>query len=199
MRHQVRNSAYAASGSCVRGHSELLCPRTWILLVFLLILSFTAPAYANCTSPTGVEGDIVYNAANNVPEVCTGSAWMAMGALNPAAGGSGCSNPAGVEGDIIYNGTFHILQYCDGDDWQAASGAGAAAATGCAAPTSCSNVGDVCSDGSIFAGFMFYGDTCKHVFVTDNNQSTSTQWKTTTGTDDINPDDHVDGQANHTN
>ena len=95
MRHQVRSSAYAASGSCVRGHSELLCPRMWILLFLLLILSFTTPAYAACTSPAGSEGDIVYNSANNVPEVCTGSAWMAMGALNPAAGAAGAAIPPG--------------------------------------------------------------------------------------------------------
>ncbi|WP_319231070.1 DUF1566 domain-containing protein [Draconibacterium orientale] len=57
---------------------------------------------------------------------------------------------------------------------------------------SCSNVGDVCTDGYIFAG-----DT--NLYVTDVDQSTGIQWKTSRGMDDINPDSDVDGQANHDN
>ena len=70
-------------------------------------------------------------------------------------------------------------------------------------PTSCPNVGDKCSDGSLFAGFLFYGATCKQVFVTDDNQSASSQWKTATGTNDITDPadryDEVDGQYNRDN
>ncbi|MCB9957164.1 MAG: DUF1566 domain-containing protein [Rhodospirillaceae bacterium] len=79
------------------------------------------------------------------------------------------------------------------------SGGGGGA--GCAAPTSCPSVGDVCSDGSLFAGFLAADDgSCRAIFVTDDNQSTSSQWKTAGGTNDItNPDDHVDGQYNRDN
>lgn len=63
-------------------------------------------------------------------------------------------------------------------------------------PSGCPNIGDVCSDGSIFAG-----DT--NLYVTDVNQSTGIQWKNppapTPAVDDINPDSNTDGQANHDN
>jgi uncharacterized protein DUF1566 len=75
-----------------------------------------------------------------------------------------------------------------------------AAGGGCTAPASCTNVGDVCSDGSLFAGFMLYGgDSCEALYVTDDNQSTSSQWKNALGTDDINPDSYIDGRANAAN
>ncbi len=70
---------------------------------------------------------------------------------------------------------------------------------GCTVPINCPNVGDVCSDGSIFAGFMLYGTSCESLYVTDNNQSTSSRWKTATGTDDISTDDYLDGKVNHAN
>lgn len=70
----------------------------------------------------------------------------------------------------------------------------------CTAPSGCTNVGDVCADGSLFAGFVVYSNsTCEPLFVTDNNQSTAIQWKTSTGTNDISTDDHVDGQVNAAN
>ena len=128
---------------------------------------------------------------------CNGTDWIAFGALNPSAGGSGCTNPDRGEGAVVYNNSFHVLQYCDGDDWRAVGGAVVGSGGGCAAPASCPNVGDVCADGSIFAGFTLYNNSsCEPLFVTDNNQSTSSQWKTSSGVDDISPDDHVDGAVN---
>ncbi len=59
----------------------------------------------------------------------------------------------------------------------------------------CSVAGEVCLDGSVFAGEI----NGAPLYVTDANQSTNIQWKTSTGTDDINPDSNTDGQANHDN
>ena len=137
---------------------------------------------------------------------CNGTDWIAFGALNPSAGGSGCTNPDRGEGAVVYNNSFHVLQYCDGDDWRAVGGT-VVGGGGCIAPASCPDVGDVCSDGSIFAGFMDYsvygGGSCKPLYVTDNNQSTASQWKTATGTNDITDPsgkvDAVDGQYNRDN
>lgn len=80
---------------------------------------------------------------------------------------------------------------------------------GCTAPASCTSVGDVCSDGSLFAGFMLYNGSCEPLYVTDNNQSTSSQWKAPppfappfSGNDIPNPVDQydaVDGQYNRDN
>lgn len=127
---------------------------------------------------------------------CNGTDWIAFGALNPSAGGSGCTNPDRAEGAVVYNNSFHVLQYCDGDDWKAVGGT-VVGGGGCAAPASCPNVGDVCADGSLFAGFMLYNKSfCEPLYVTDDNQSTASQWKNATGTDDISPDDHVNGKVN---
>lgn len=71
---------------------------------------------------------------------------------------------------------------------------------GCTAPASCTSVGDVCSDGSIFAGFMVYNNSsCEPLYVTDDNQGSAVQWKTSTGADDISVDDDVDGKTNVAN
>jgi len=67
----------------------------------------------------------------------------------------------------------------------------------CTTPPDCQNVGDVCADGSQFAGFMIYNtSTCEVLFVTDANQSTEIQWKTSQGINDIATDSHGDGKKN---
>jgi hypothetical protein len=191
--HKFRGGVNSSS----EGRSGCLRSCFPFVSAFFLFLAATAPAHADCTNPPGPESKIIYNGDQNVPQICTGNQWVALGVLNPAAGGAGCTNPSGPEGKVMYNGDIHKPQYCDGDDWVEMIGTIGTVAAGCGAPSSCSNIGDVCADGSLFAGFMFYGATCKQVFVTDNNQSLSSQWKNATGTDDISTDDHVDGQVNH--
>jgi hypothetical protein len=89
------------------------------ILFGLLILPWGDIARAACTNPTEIEGAIVYNADQNVPQICIDDQWIALGTLNPSAGGGGCSNPADIEGAIVYNMDFGVLQYCDGQDWRA--------------------------------------------------------------------------------
>jgi hypothetical protein len=109
-------------------------------------------------------------------------------------------------GRIRYDGAT-TWEYCNGSAWvpfeRAASG-------GCTAPTLCPNVGDVCDDGNagtindpLFAGFMVYNDTnspfhqvCVPLFVTNNNQSSSVLWKTSTGANDLPINSHSDGSVN---
>jgi hypothetical protein len=62
-----------------------------------------------------------------------------------------CVNPAGMEANIIYNKAYRVYQFCDGTDWMSMA-AGIRYVVGGNPPTDCPNVGDVCSDGSIFAG-----------------------------------------------
>jgi hypothetical protein len=90
------------------------------LLALSLLISSTASA--DCTNPDRAAGAIIYNEDQNVPQVCAGSEWVALGVLNPAAGGGSCTNPSRTEGAIIYNEDFQVLQYCDGDDWIAMIG-----------------------------------------------------------------------------
>lgn len=84
-------------------------------------------------------------------------------------------------GKVEYNAEDNVMQFCSDTEIHAMG------------PVSdCSAIGDVCKDGSIFAG-----DT--NLYVTDANQSAAAAWKTSTGTNDINPDSSTDGAANHAN
>lgn len=95
--------------------------RQWVkplcMLLFAGFVSIANPVMAACTGPTGPEGAILYNSAQNVPQICTDQGWIALGILNPAAGGGGCSGPTSVEGAILYNSDYHVPQYCDGSSW----------------------------------------------------------------------------------
>lgn len=56
-----------------------------------------------------------------------------------------CKSPTGVPGDIVYSSSSGLMQYCDGASWVATGGA----------PDKCSGsptVGQVCADGSVYAG-----------------------------------------------
>lgn len=180
--------------------------RNLAIAVFVALVLWSSPGRAACTGPAGDEGDMFYNGDDNVYQYCNGTDWMATASINPGAGGSGCSGPSGVEGDMIYNGApHHVMQFCDGDDWIAMGGfsTGGGGSAGCTAPTLCPNVGNVCDDGNagttsdpIFAGFMVDGSSCEALFVTNDNQSTGSAWKTSSGADDIATDSIEYGLVN---
>ncbi len=158
----------------------------------LCAVMFAYPAHAQtCSGPDGVEGDIIYNTSYNVPQYCNGTNWIAFGALNPSAGGSGCSDPDGIAGDLVYNSTHHVLQYCDGDDWH---GVGSFATGGLIGPSGCANIGDQCADTTIFAGW--HPVTHEKLFIPPTDQGTTSVWKTSTGTNDIATDSLLDGLSN---
>lgn len=71
--------------------------------------------------------------------------------LLPNATRADCVNPAGVEANIIYNKAYRVYQFCDGTDWMSMA-AGIRYVVGGNPPTDCPVVGDVCSDGTVFAG-----------------------------------------------
>jgi len=149
------------------------------LLVFL-VLVFSGPANADCANPPGVEGENLYNADHNTMQFCDGTVWWAMK--------SGGGLPACAEGETI------VLT---GSGWGCGSGGG------CAAPTLCPNVGDVCDDGNggttndpIFAGFIAYETgECAALYVTDAPQSATAMWSTSPA-DDIAQDSLEDGSIN---
>lgn len=181
------------------------CAQIFTILLVLVQIGTTS-AQAACPNPnetggSSAEGVVVYNSDYNVVQVCGGTTWYALGEIKPGAGDGTCSDPEGVEGEMLYNQVHSVPQFCNGEEWIAMGYFPAQSSGGCSPPMDCSTVGNVCSDGSIFAGFMVYDNSsCEPLYVTDNNQSTSTQWKTATGTNDItDPDNHVDGQYNRDN
>lgn len=48
-------------------------------LFFGLLFFYTAPAYAVCTLPTGVEGELIYNKDRQVTQYCDGEHWIGVG------------------------------------------------------------------------------------------------------------------------
>src|ERR1035437_95319 len=61
----------------------------FLISVFCL-LAFAPAAQANCASPVGSAGNIMYNKDHHVPQYCDGTNWIAMG--QQSAGGGGGSN-----------------------------------------------------------------------------------------------------------
>ena len=61
-----------------------------LLLALALSLIFAAPAFAACSSPTGNEGNIVYDKTNHVLTYCNGTNWVtAGGGLSGGSAGYG--------------------------------------------------------------------------------------------------------------
>ena len=71
---------------------------------------------SQCATPTGSEGDILYNTNYHTYQFCNGVTWVQMG-QSIGGGGGGCSSPAGVERDIIYNSDYDTYQFCNGTTW----------------------------------------------------------------------------------
>jgi hypothetical protein len=71
--------------------------RAFFALLLVLFLFSAKPAYADCASPVGSEGEAVYNADYHVMQYCNGSLWVAVG----GAGGSLSSLTAGTAVNTI--------------------------------------------------------------------------------------------------
>lgn len=75
---------------------------------------------------------------------------------------------------------------------------------GLSGPSGCADIGDLCADGTVFAGW--HPITQAHLFIPTDDQERpgspgtfTMNWKNATGTDDINPDSDNDGEVNHVN
>lgn len=98
-----------------------------VLVLFLLALT-PSLAFAACTSPSGVAGQVVYNADSHVHQYCNDTNWIAMAIVAGDGGAGGCLAPAGVSGAITFNRDTALLQYCDGDEWRAMGTCGSGSA-----------------------------------------------------------------------
>ena len=97
-----------------------------ILLVTLLCGWWLLPAnaQAQCASPAGTAGQIVYNSTNKLFQFCNDTSWVRM--TMPGSGSGGCSNPAVAEGQIVFNADQSMLQGCTGNVWRTVTPAGGA-------------------------------------------------------------------------
>lgn len=135
---------------------------------------------------------MLYNADDNVMQFCDGTDWIAAGEINPSAGSGGCSGPAGIEGETIYNTDYKVVQFCNGEDWIAMGRGYCTACSGASlnGPAGCPNIGDVCADGTVFAGF--HPTLHEHLFIPPTDQERpgspgtyTMNWKNAIGTDDV--------------
>lgn len=74
---------------------------------------------------------------------------------------------------------------CNGTAWEVQGGL--------SGPSGCANIGDLCADGTVFAGY--HPITQEHLFIPPADQGTGA-WKTTSGSDDIATDSIYDGRIN---
>lgn len=110
---------------------------------------------AGCTNPVSSAGDITYNTSTHQMQYCNSLEHVAMGP--PGNGGAGCTNPAGSAGDLTFNTTLNMMQYCEGDEWIGIAGAG-----------DCRNIGELCSNGSVYVGLSPDGNTRMYTQPADN-------------------------------
>ena len=104
-----------------------------------------------------------------------------------------CASPTGTAGDMLYNDDYHVLQYCNGSTWKPV-GASASLAGAAVGPSSCPNIGQLCADGTIYAG---YHPVFKvPVFIPPTNQGANMTWRSSGSGADIATDSWVDGRAN---
>lgn len=120
---------------------------------WIALMDRPAPGHGNCTGPVRAEGVVIYNGDENVPQLCSGK-WQALGPLNSGAAGGGCSLPNEAEGTIIYNDDDDIMQYCNGSAWVRLHGPPA---------SDCVTPGDICLDGTIYAGLTPDGNVPMYV------------------------------------
>jgi hypothetical protein len=87
--------------------------------ILMIGVCLSVPAFAACSDPPGMEGDIVYNTSEGVFQGCSSDDnWYAFHE-EVTGGGSTCSNPTGSAGDVFYNTSEDVFQGCTGDGWYA--------------------------------------------------------------------------------
>lgn len=65
------------------------------ILIFAFLLLITSPVLADCVSPPGVEGQMVYNTTSQVYQFCNGAdQWISMAATAGGGGGGGGGDKA---------------------------------------------------------------------------------------------------------
>lgn len=154
-------TAQAACSNPAGNEGDLVYNQGWRIAQFCdgtnwqAAMKAAAPRTGDCTDPVRGEGAIIYNEDDNVPQVCIGG-WRALGPINPAAASGGCSSPTKDEGTVIYNSDDNVMQYCDGSQWVKLLGP---------APENCPNVGDICVDGSVYAGLSPAGAGTERMYV----------------------------------
>lgn len=95
---------------------------------------------------------------------------------------------SGKDGAIRFTSSTDTWEFCNGSAWVPFDSAGLAG------PADCPDIGDLCADGTVFAGY--HPITHEHLFIPPTDQGTTSVWKTSNGVDDIATDSAYDGRIN---
>lgn len=134
------------------------------MTLFILILS--PHVRAACASPTAMAGAREW--VSGQFRYCEGSSWIAIPSYQAL---TSCANSARMK----YHAATNLYRYCDGASWQQ---------MGCVpdpGPTGCPNIGDVCSDGTVYAGvspnasLKMYARRCDHALSWSGSACTGTR------------------------
>lgn len=117
-----------------------------------------------CVGPAGQPSTLIYNTDHKVMQYCNGRDWVAM-SKGGSTGGGGCASPAGVTGEMIYNADYKVMQYCNSEDWVAIGKDPEDPCAGSPSP------GDLCADGSVYAGLSPDGNVKMYVTRCDTGQT----------------------------
>lgn len=93
---------------------HIITLRAIAVAILCLIASL---GWADCSTPTGVAGQIHYSGNYKVMQFCDGTDWVNLGSTNQGGNNGSCSAPAGAEGAIFYNTNTNVLEYCNGNVW----------------------------------------------------------------------------------
>lgn len=151
------------------------------------VIRAQASAAIDLTGLTGgVDGRVVtiFNIGSNAITLKNQS--TSSTALNRFAIGGDLSVGADQSVSLIYDATSQR--------WRSASIPFSASSTGLSGPAGCTHIGDLCADGTVFAGW--HPVTQEQLFIPTTDQGTISAWKTSGGTDDIATDSTYDGWIN---
>ena len=94
--------------------------RTWLYVLAAWVLAaglVCGSAVAECVSPSGEAGHVIFNTSVKAMQYCNGSDWINAGAVIADAPQTGCTDPAGVPGQIIYAADAGVVRFCNGQSW----------------------------------------------------------------------------------
>lgn len=92
------------------------------------------------------------------------------GSIIPGFDAAACDTS--TERAIRYNSTTNCVEFCNSDAWTCVNSSGGG---------SCSNIGDVCSDGSVYAGLSPDGNVPMYTTPADSAGGGTVHWSNSTG------------------
>ena len=164
-------------------------------------------ANQNDYNPAGLSGASVLRLTSNAAVNITGLAGGADGrtltifnigtnniVLKNQSGSSALANRFAINADFTLGADQSVSLIYDSTSQRWRSASIPFSVSGLSGPAGCANIGDLCADGTVFAGW----DPVRHepLYIPPTDQGTTSTWKTSTGTNDIATDSTYDGRAN---